>query len=854
MKKTIALMVVLLVLSPFVAFSASDIPIYESDGAAAIISAFKQLQDGDRILVYPGTYDFGTTYMSTKTSGSKKTETHLDIAASSFTGNRSAGFTIEGQSTGKWDNKVIFKGKGRFLSTINNRPSTGSTRVIKNITFDGFNAGDLPSGDNHDSRGGAIRFYDGRNDGFSEWAENCVFRNCKAQIGGAVDNGMVVNCEFYRNETVQNNAAVSNCRLKGSYIHDNVAKSGDGGMASNFGTWDTTFERNTANGSGGALTCALQFPVSNCTFVGNVTTGAGGAIYGNDNRFTDMIIDCTFVTNKSTGGPGGAICFGTKATAMSGLLRCVFVGNECQQNPPSGDALAGGGGAVFLNTSSGPVVADCAFTNNVGYYGGGFGGGAWVSNCTFVANRATGVGGGLFINAGGVSGCTFETNSVYSEKSADLGRGGGAYSSASGAWPFNDCVFSNNFAVTGGGLAGAPTVSNCTFIANFAGGTPRSANNLSPVGGGLAFCAASATVLGSAADSRFIDNVAWRETAKSGAANVEGDGNGGGVGCVDSIAWAYSTDKIVIRDCAFTNNLAFNYGGAACHGLLTNCLLSGNGCVMRGAGVYDAKAVGCTFTGHTRKTYSPITGVRVSEHGEYGGTDACHATLVWCDCDGGGLWECAMLNCTIHDVREVCVFYEENFATNCLIRNADTSRSIFHRYLVRTPDFTRDDRGRIPGSMVNCTFADNAFKGGTFSTDSTIKTNLYNFVNCIFYGSKTSQGAGTADLSGSIEGGLKLQNCLYESVDPAFESALTDLGGNIVGRNPKFIGEKSEATGLPRYSIEYNSPARNAGAKIKWWKGATDLAGKARVFGKSVDIGCYECLLLPPSMVMTFED
>ena len=43
------------------------------------------------------------------------------------------------------------------------------------------------------------------------------------------------------------------------------------------------------------------------------------------------------------------------------------------------------------------------------------------------------------------------------------------------------------------------------------------------------------------------------------------------------------------------------------------------------------------------------------------------------------------------------------------------------------------------------------------------------------------------------------------------------------------------------YHLHISSSCRNAGQGREWMKGATDLDGNPRIFGKAVDIGCYEC-------------
>lgn len=61
--------------------------------------------------------------------------------------------------------------------------------------------------------------------------------------------------------------------------------------------------------------------------------------------------------------------------------------------------------------------------------------------------------------------------------------------------------------------------------------------------------------------------------------------------------------------------------------------------------------------------------------------------------------------------------------------------------------------------------------------------------------------------------------------------------GNIVG-DPLFSGVANAD-----YRLRATSPCRDSGIYQSWMNLATDLAGKARIHGSQVDIGCYECAL-----------
>ena len=157
---------------------------------------------------------------------------------------------------------------------------------------------------------------------------------------------------------------------------------------------------------------------------------------------------------------------------------------------------------------------------------------------------------------------------------------------------------------------------------------------------------------------------------------------------------------------------------------------------------------------------------------------------------------------------------------------------LFYRYLYR-PGGASDYRGAIRGSMVNCTFADNAVttEGTFYCLNAAHKTNDFDFVNCIFHNNKVKGGA-VADLSGNVERPVTFQNCLYGVSNGTL--LWEDKGGNIVCADPKFAKNFQNGR-YPYYMPKSNSPAVNAGLTADWMSTATDFCGTNRVLGASVD-------------------
>ena len=921
----------------------------EMSGPQQLTNAFTQLAAGDTVLVQPGTYDFSGVHMTSRMVASKSTVYgHLTT---------SKNFTLKGDTTGHWDDAVVFTRSAANESGATSRcfdlnGTKTAYQVISGVTFEGFDGGKgTSSGSEHNGRGGAILFADGRDYSYRQYATNCVFRNCKSHTAGAVDLGMVIDC-FMTNCTAigGSNGGVSNCRVKGCYFKD-CSGQGSGGAAACFGVWDTTFEGCSATANGGAIsTGTLDLPISNCVFRANHCTQHGGALYvGADPgkfKFNQMLCDCVFEDNycSESGKAGGAVYYNENATTAKGFLRCAFSRNKnldgssgalyinasqnvtdcvfsnnvaksgsgaCTVPTGSGGVFSGcafvgntnltsnGGGLTFGGSTSGLVtncvfvgnvatntasgmgrgaglyvepelnvpVVDCVFSNNLAYYGGAYAGNANVSKCTFVSNSCTAVGGAFFGMRGRVDDSVFEGNFATNPaaSTATLCRGGAILISKTGyKFPIEGCTFKGNYAVGGGAVIDG-AISNCTFFGNYlvrgpnAGSAPW--NSVAPVGGAVLFISANGWVR----NSSFVSN--------SIPAACE-SGTGGAVAAWDNSARTFVADSV------FTNNFSFGNGGACARIAATNCLFVGNCTRTHGAGLSEASAYNCTFINQTRKFFNELT-QKWEEHNEHGGTDAFNSFLEKCDSNVGEVMGCTCVACTFHDAKGICVFYEHNFATNCLIYNCQPTEAMFYRYLYSPYFVNHDYRGSVTGKIVNCTFADNTLpntktksgsvyqltgligkpgggnnpdKDRTPIPDEELKQPL-DFVNCIFYNNKRKNGT-PADISGGNTSGPTFSHCLYGACDNTLvlndQPGWQDLGGNIAGKDPRFVGASSATLGVPPYTIRRSSPACDAGDPAAVAGVPKDLAGNDRFRSDgSVDMGAYECWLrLPGTLLM----
>ena len=203
----------------------------------------------------------------------------------------------------------------------------------------------------------------------------------------------------------------------------------------------------------------------------------GGGLYNVRGRPT--ILNCTFRANLA--GNGGAVY--SEGGSLQ-LIQCEFHANAALlKEKKFADRLEGwygqGGG---VDTERGILTIEkCRFTDNLAAKGGGVSGIGWrgsvppgeedtkvvLTDCTFLDNRATVSGGGVFVE----STTPVLTRCIFTRNSADTG---GAIYSLGGAGLFTACSFTANSAGHEGGgmansLANATVLTNCTFVSNSTG-------------------------------------------------------------------------------------------------------------------------------------------------------------------------------------------------------------------------------------------------------------------------------------------------------------------------------------------------------------------------------------------------
>ena len=292
-------------------------------------------------------------------------------------------------------------------------------------------------------------------------------------------------------------------------------------------------------------------------------------------------------------------------------------------------------------------------------------------------------------------------------------------------------------------------------------------------------------------------------TITNGFNSVSGTAWGGGGG-------VYMTNG-TLRNCIVDSNsrwtafvsVSDNSLGGGIHmtgGLVTNCVVrnntadvsSGNWIRPYGGGVYAAGGT--------------LRDCRIEKNATYG-------SQAYGDAYGGGLYLTGSAE-----------------AKNCLIVSNTIRRG--------TGSYTDYERGggvwMNGGSLVNCTMADNVGVYG--STNATVPSGggVYQggggITNCIVYFNTVSNKTDNYAASG----GFIAFSCAPE---------LTSGTGNLTN-DPLF-----KATGAYPYSLESSSPCVDHGTNQTWMTNALDLAGSARIFHGTVDMGAYETWIPPRGAV-----
>ena len=409
----------------------------------------------------------------------------------------------------KFTGNTTYSGGG----AIQVRGDSGDSKTIeiKNSLFVGNHAG---------HNGGAISLAGNTSGNDKALIENCKFdgnttttyaaanateASSDSGRGGAIfvnkATANVKNCEFVNNAalhntdvtvTLKNNAqggAIyvgysskltldSNCTFTGNHSDQ------FGGAIFSYiaNTYAGTFKNNTSDDHGGAI-CQYDgnaTVASGAVFEGNTAVNGGGAIFHTKGL---TVSNATFKNNSTSAGQGGAIFSELVATATATIKDgCTFEGNTAPHGGAIGTEtgsytltlnITGGsfkkntvptnkwsiGGAIRLGDNTKATISGATFDGNQAQLGGVFytsesGGAITATDCVFTNNYASSRGGVAFLAWGGAmkfDGCTFDNNSAVNHGGAIHSEGNSYYSLTIGAT--KACTFTNNSAKYGGAIS-----------------------------------------------------------------------------------------------------------------------------------------------------------------------------------------------------------------------------------------------------------------------------------------------------------------------------------------------------------------------------------------------------------------
>lgn len=662
-------------------------------------------------------------------------------------------------------------------------------------------------------------------------------------------NAMITNCVIARNSADSDGGGAFGGTLSNCTLTDNSADYGGGAYG---GTLNhCTLAGNSAHDeSGGGVACAT---LNHCLLTGNFAVEDGGG------AFQCTLHNCTLIGNSTFDSGGGA--------AGSTLNNCLLSGNS---------AAYEGGGADCS------TLHNCTLTGNSASYGGGAYGGT-LHNCTLADNSA--------IDAGGAWGSTL-LNCLLKDNLA-LYSGGGVCEGT-----LNNCTVVGNSAGVGGGTLNS-TLRNCIVYDNTA---PSHANYwgdafayscTSPLPEGFGNIDQDPAFINPAAGDfrlRFGSPCVDAGMDLSGllTTDLDGnprprDGNGDGKAAFDMgsfelvpglvrYVWSNSprpsppytswstaahtiqqaVDAAQLADTVLVTNGVYATGGRTVgSAYLTNrvvidkpiTLLSANGPKVTfiegakapGGGNGDG-AIRCVYlaNGASVSGFTLTNGATRTTgdwEAEQSGGGASGGTLNNCILTGnsaaygGGASCCALYNCTLtgNSASKGGGAFE-GMLNNCTLtgnsayQGGGVSDSALNNCTLTGNSATYEGGGAYRGTLKNCTLTGNSAqdRGGGVWADRWSRVWLY---NCIVYFNSAP---------------LEPNYGVFTAMDYCCTVPMPTNGVGNLTNTPLFVDYPGG-----NLRLQSNSPCINTGNN-NYVTTSTDLDGRPRVVGGTIDMGAYE--------------